>query len=239
MNLASDLISAFVKATKDDTKTKTESTVYGTTVEQDGVMFVRLDGSTILTPVLTTANTKAGERVTVMIKNHTATIMGNLTSPAARVADVGDVTAMTADVKALQTATADNTSNIKILQGHVAKLTPNYVVTHDIKDVWTYETWSNGKAECWARYSASGINASVNSLNGLYYSEPITVTFPITFDGVPVIHVDGGDPLHMHYVRELGSTATEASFVIVCNDSTQTSVDVSVSIHAIGNYVAG
>lgn len=88
MALSSDLISQFVKATKDDKKTKTESTVYGTVVEHDGTKYVKLDGSDLLTPVITTASYKDGERVSVMIKNHTATVTGNISSPSASSKDV-------------------------------------------------------------------------------------------------------------------------------------------------------
>lgn len=88
MGLSSDLISQFVKVTNIDKKTSKESTVYGTTVEYNGSKYVKLDGSELLTPVSTTSDTKAGERVTVMIKDHTATITGNISSPAARTEDV-------------------------------------------------------------------------------------------------------------------------------------------------------
>lgn len=94
MALSTELISEFVKITNDrvkDTKDR-ETTVYGTVVEDAGVMYVRIDGSDRLTPVTTTTNIKAGERVTVMIKNHTATVMGNVTSPSATIVDIGDVT---------------------------------------------------------------------------------------------------------------------------------------------------
>lgn len=91
MGLSSELISQFVKATKDDKKQPRETTVYGTTVEYDGGMYVKLDGSDLLTPISTTADTKAGERVTVMIKNHTATVTGNISSPAARTGDVQEI----------------------------------------------------------------------------------------------------------------------------------------------------
>lgn len=90
MSLSSDLLSQFAKVTNDKKDTKTESTVYGTTVEYNGSTYVKIDGSELLTPVNTTANTKPGERVTVMIKNHTATITGNITSPAARIGDISD-----------------------------------------------------------------------------------------------------------------------------------------------------
>lgn len=88
MTLSSDLISQFVKVTKDDKKTKTESTVYGTVVEYEGSKYVKLDGSDRLTPVITTATYKDGERVSVMIKNHTAIVTGNISSPSASSKDV-------------------------------------------------------------------------------------------------------------------------------------------------------
>lgn len=91
MSLSSDLISEFVKVTKDDEKPKSETIVYGTTVVYDGSTYVKLDGSELLTPVSTTSATENGERVTVMIKDHTATITGNMSSPSARSGDVEDI----------------------------------------------------------------------------------------------------------------------------------------------------
>ena len=91
MSLSSDLISEFVKVTKDDEKPKSETIVYGTTVVYEGSTYVKLDGSELLTPVSTTSATKNGERVTVMIKDHTATITGNMSSPSARSGDVENI----------------------------------------------------------------------------------------------------------------------------------------------------
>lgn len=91
MGLSSDLISQFVKSTKDDNKSKKESTVHGTIVEYNGSKYVKLDGSDLLTPISTTADAKSGERVTVMIKDHTATVTGNVSSPSARTDDVKEI----------------------------------------------------------------------------------------------------------------------------------------------------
>lgn len=91
MNLSSDLISQFVKVTTNKDKKKTESVVYGTVVKYDGALYVKLDGSDLLTPMESTADVKDGERVTIMIKDHTATITGNITSPSARKDDVTDI----------------------------------------------------------------------------------------------------------------------------------------------------
>ena len=93
MELSNNLISQFVKATKDTKAKNTESTVYGTAVVhgEEQRMYVKLDGSDLLTPVTNTTNMKDGERVTVMIKDHTATVTGNMTSPSARTGDVDDM----------------------------------------------------------------------------------------------------------------------------------------------------
>ena len=82
MALTNDLVSQFAKLTAQKTLTKSESIVYGTVVEQDGSLYVQLDGSNVLTPYTSTASVAAGERVTVMIKNHSAIVTGNQTSPA-------------------------------------------------------------------------------------------------------------------------------------------------------------
>lgn len=63
----------------------------GTTVEYNGKTYVKIDGSELLTPVHTTTAVKPGERVTVTIKDHTATVTGNLTYPSARDSDVQNI----------------------------------------------------------------------------------------------------------------------------------------------------
>ena len=91
MALSNDLISQFVKVTNDDKKERSDKTVYGTIVEYDGAKYVKIDGSELLTPISTTTNTNNGERVTVMIKNHSAIVTGNISSPAPRTAEVKEI----------------------------------------------------------------------------------------------------------------------------------------------------
>lgn len=91
MVLSKNLISDFVKATTDNKKTAEETTLYGTIVEYDGSKYVRLDGSEMLTPYTATVAAKAGERVRVSVGKHTATVTGNVSSPAARTGDVEDL----------------------------------------------------------------------------------------------------------------------------------------------------
>lgn len=91
MALSNDLISQFVKITNDKDTSKKETTVYGTVVEYNGSMYARLDGSDRLTPIKQTVTAKPGERVEITIKNHSATVSGNLSSPAASSGDVNEL----------------------------------------------------------------------------------------------------------------------------------------------------
>lgn len=91
MALSKNLISDFVKATTDDKKTAEETTLYGTIVEYNGRKYVRLDGSDMLTPYTATVAAKAGERVRISVGKHSATVTGNVSSPAARTGDVEEL----------------------------------------------------------------------------------------------------------------------------------------------------
>lgn len=94
MGLSEELISQFVQVTNDtkQKKNNSESTVYGQIVEYEGNKYVRIDGSELLTPISATASSVDGDRVTVLIKNHTATVTGNISSPSARIDDLTDQT---------------------------------------------------------------------------------------------------------------------------------------------------
>ena len=121
MKLPKNLISEFVKITSNTTKTKNETTVYGSIVKKEKSIYVKLDGSDILTPVSTTADAQDGERVTVLIKNHTATVTGNISSPAARTDDVQQL-----EIDKLDTASAETTyatiTNLEAANGKITNL---------------------------------------------------------------------------------------------------------------------
>lgn len=91
MALSNDLMIQFAKLVSPNNSKdgdKKETTAYGTIVEYNGSKHVRLDGSNFMTPIVTTSDVVVGERVTVMIKNHQATVTGNISSPSARTEDV-------------------------------------------------------------------------------------------------------------------------------------------------------
>lgn len=94
MALSYDLISQFAKLTSSEKKQKTETTVYGTVIQgENGTKYVKIDGSDLLTPLtddnrpstdsaLVTAD--PGDRVSVLIKDHSATVTGNASAPSAK-----------------------------------------------------------------------------------------------------------------------------------------------------------
>lgn len=105
MDLSNDLVSKFVEITNDSNNKKDGSTAYGTTVEYGGKIYVKLDGSDILTPVETTSVIKPDERVSVLIKDHSALVTGNLTTPSASSADVAEIDQRTTNNAIISTVT--------------------------------------------------------------------------------------------------------------------------------------
>lgn len=123
MALTEDVIQQFVAATNDSSKSSNGTTCYGTVVIDGGYTYVRLDGSTLLTPVITTAKVLDGERVTVLLKNHTATITGNISAPSASNNDMEAVT-QTVDNLKLKSVTTEQleATNAKIANLETTKL---------------------------------------------------------------------------------------------------------------------
>ena len=87
MSLSNKMVSEFVKVTKDTPKAPNTS-AYGKVVIYDDNKYVQLDGSDLLTPADTTVHVNDGERVTVSINGHTATINGNLSDISASNGDL-------------------------------------------------------------------------------------------------------------------------------------------------------
>ena len=91
MGLSNELIESFVKIANDNSdKKKAETTVMGTVVKYNDKDYVKLDGSELLTPVDSTIVSQNGDRVMVLIKDHTATITGSTSSPSASNKDLND-----------------------------------------------------------------------------------------------------------------------------------------------------
>ena len=87
MALSKDVMSQFAKAMVPKQESK-EETLNATYKKIDGKEYVQLDGSDILTPVNSSVVAETDDRVKVIIKNHAATVIGNITSPSARNKDL-------------------------------------------------------------------------------------------------------------------------------------------------------
>ena len=132
MSLSNDLISQFIKATKVEKTEKTESTVYGEIVscESDGTIYARFDGSKELTPVLTTTDVSPGERVIITIKNHAATVTGNLSAPSAKTVTVQVIGNELEGIKVL-TANLVSSEQLEVEQGRIKDLETNNVTVNE------------------------------------------------------------------------------------------------------------
>lgn len=98
MALSNEIVSQFAKLTNGNKETEKEDILYGTVVISDGKKYVRLDGSNMDTPISSTTNIKANDRVMVMIKDHAAIVTGNITSPSADQESVDDLNNKTDDI---------------------------------------------------------------------------------------------------------------------------------------------
>lgn len=199
MALSNDLISQFVKATKDSNKTLKETIVYGT-VQKD-VGYVKLDGSDVLTPVKTTIVIAENDRVTVLLRNHEAVVTGNVSSPAARNEDtlkIADLEAQNAKIDSLiaanviiqdtlKTNNADitnlKTSNVTIskkliaAEASIENLTTEKLSAKDIEGKYANIDFSNiTKATMKEFYAGSGIIKDVVLQNGVITGELSGIT---------------------------------------------------------------
>ena len=114
MALSHEVVSQFAKLVDNQPKKDEGVTVKGTYKMIGNIEYVQLDGSDVLTPVESTVDAKTGERVQVLIKDHFATVTGNISSPAARSKDVKDL----ADTVDEQGNTIQQMDNTIIQQGN-------------------------------------------------------------------------------------------------------------------------
>lgn len=151
MELSYDIISQFAKVINEDKRQNqgAETTIYGVVVSDgNGNKYVKLDGSDQLTPLSdderpsadsTTANTNVGDRVAVSIKNHTATVTGNTSSPSVRSDDFDDLSDGVEEIKKFDTVLANrvqaNEGYIKKLQTDKAEIGDLSAATAKIKEL--------------------------------------------------------------------------------------------------------
>ena len=181
MPLPTKVVSDFVKATNDNRQRETETTIEGT-IEVDGAnAYVKLDGSKTSIPIRTgstTTDIKNGDRVTVMIKNHTATVTGNLSKPSAQKDDLTNVEQQVAELD-LATLTV-KLNRFEVFVDTLSVGGRNlYLGTRNFEgDQWEnidhWETWDDEEGLGYREYgrygTAHGICQPINAKAGEVYT---------------------------------------------------------------------
>ena len=138
MDLSRNIIKRYVQVASPEKITSNSETVYGTVVNEGETLYVKIDGSNILTPVSSTIDIKANDRVLVLVKNHEATVIGSPSSPTARLEELNnlgtevtkfkavatsDLIAARADIDNLKANDVDITGRLKANEGYIDNLT--------------------------------------------------------------------------------------------------------------------
>ena len=119
MRLSSELASQFAKVTNDSSRNTNGTKLYGTIAMLGEVPHVKLDGTEELTPISRTVEVAEGDRVEVMIANHSATVTGNLTDPSIGIMRAGNLESkitQTAEQIQLQVSDLEKNLDSKITQ---------------------------------------------------------------------------------------------------------------------------
>ena len=138
MDLSRNIIKRYVQVASPEKITSNSETVYGTVVNEGETLYVKIDGSDILTPVSSTIDIKANDRVLVLVKNHEATVIGSPSSPTARLEELNklgtevtkfkavatsDLIAARADIDKLKANDAEITGRLTANEGYIDNLT--------------------------------------------------------------------------------------------------------------------
>lgn len=138
VDLSRNIIKRYVQVASPEKITSNSETVYGTVVNEGEELFVKIDGSNILTPVSSTIDIKANDRVLVLVKNHEATVIGSPSSPTARLEELNnlgtevtkfkavatsDLIAARADIDKLKANDAEITGRLTANEGYIDNLT--------------------------------------------------------------------------------------------------------------------
>ena len=111
-----------------------------------------------------------------------------------------------------------------------------HIVESGTSGIWNYRKWSDGTAECWGRYTASGINEAKNNYSGYYYSASIEVLLPFNFLSITDYRSSGGSMDRINFAREFGNTNSSVWFVICGHQSEATNIDISVYLSVKGRW---
>ena len=198
MNLSNDLISQFAKALSPKEDTKKESIVYGTAIKDGDTTYVKIDGSDRWTPVSTSAVIKSedkenGERVTLLVKDHSATIIGNTSTPAARSDDVADMGTQIHELDIVMsykvttdelTAINATIQNLKVISGKYQDLSAVTAKIETLEAKFATLEYVSAK-------DADIINAEIDNLKALFIESKEITTEDLTAANAEIGNLQG------------------------------------------------
>ena len=201
MTLSSDLVSQFAKVTNDSGIKKEETILYGTVVQYNGSLCVQLDGSNEITPAVTTSSIKAGDRVSVSLKKHTAIITGNLSDPSASSDDVKKVKMEITDMGVVFSGLEDGTT---IINGACIKTGTIDAERISLKGKFVYQYSVDGVSGDWHETETDADYFRRESIDG-----GSTWGAPYQFKGKN--GANGSDANVPSYIKTFGLDFTELS----------------------------
>lgn len=167
--LPSNLIKEFVKETNDmNPSDKSSSTHYGTAVVNGTGIYVKFDGSEILTPVSMATDAKNGDRVLVTIENHKARIVSNFTSPAS-----GRTATDLYSVETTEDGTVVVKGELRVAKEYVDELIGNDITATTIKaQTGEFEILKSKQAEfeSTTTENLTAVNAELEKVTGDFAS---------------------------------------------------------------------
>lgn len=114
-------------------------------------------------------------------------------------------------------------------------LSGDFVIEQGTDGIWTYRKWASGIAECWGKTEIQSLDCGKNYYSGFYYSEGTSVAFPSgLFSETPCVVFDGGSSNYVNFIRDFGSSSSNAYFLVAGLQGG--TYKVSVKIHAKGRW---
>lgn len=169
--LPPNIVKTFASTFKKE-KPKTSSTVYGYAFINEGQIYVKLDGSTEYTPVVSTIDVVDGDRVMVNITNHRAMIVNDISSPAARSSSVIEIKGELSDMTDVhKTAFAFKSLNNVTLESFYDYLIKKGFITRYVK--MSDET-EEASAVVLFNLSAGAVVSGANILNNSITSDKLS-----------------------------------------------------------------
>lgn len=114
----------------------------------------------------------------------------------------------------------------------------NYVVERGTDDIWTYEKWADGKAECWGIWVIENCNISVAWGYLFEPTEANIIEFPNgLFASAPVCNMNvQGSTAGVLSLETTGETTKEKTCYVYPTRATPATVNVIIGIRAIGKW---